>query len=398
MSLFSDEPLLADFPRVGAGADAVEIFLATIRRLSYAKTVEEVMAAVTPATRRLLKADGVTFVLKQGDLCHYADEDAISPLWKGRRFPLDDCISGWCIKKRRAVAVTDIYRDERIPHDAYRPTFVRSLAMAPVRREDPIAAIGAYWAEEQNVSADELGLLQTMADASALAIASATRQQRDEEYAALLRERATAAENAAATLRESERHLQLLASEIDHRAKNLLTLITSLLQFTRADNVESFKTVFNGRIMALARAHNLLAKSRWEGADLRQIIEDELAPYRGGEAAVGVDGAAIMLRPMVAQAVGLAIHEMTTNAVKHGALSCASGQLSVNWETSREEIVLKWIESGCPAASAAPADKGFGMRVINRIVAQQLGGQATFDWLKEGISATFTLPIAQLHE
>jgi GAF domain-containing protein len=98
------------------------------------------------AARRLTGADGATFVLRDGDLCFYADEDSIAPLWKGQRFPMTECISGWAMRHRESVAVPDIEGDQRIPLAAYRPTFVRSLVMVPIGRSDPVGAIGAYWA------------------------------------------------------------------------------------------------------------------------------------------------------------------------------------------------------------------------------------------------------------
>jgi len=147
--------------------------VAVIRRLAVVPTLAETMAIVIQAVRSLLKADGATFILREGALCHYADEHAVAPLWKGRRFPMSACISGWCMTHNQSVAIADIYADDRIPHDAYRPTFVRSLAMAPVRRGEPFAAIGAYWSQPHQASADELDLLQTIADASGLAISVA---------------------------------------------------------------------------------------------------------------------------------------------------------------------------------------------------------------------------------
>jgi two-component sensor histidine kinase len=157
-----------------APAPALQVteLLDTIRQLSSARSQEEIMAAVSQGVRRLLQADGATFVLRDGDRCYYAEEDAISPLWKGRRFAFGDCISGWCMLNRQAVAVPDIYEDPRIPADTYRPTFVRSLAMAPVGRDEPIAAVGAYWSEQRQPQGVELDILQSLADAAALAVAN----------------------------------------------------------------------------------------------------------------------------------------------------------------------------------------------------------------------------------
>ena len=154
-------------------AQAAAGLVAVIRRLAVVPTLPETMEIVTEAVRELLGADGATFVLRDGDFCHYADERAISPLWKGRKFPMSACISGWCMLNSQAVAIPDIYQDTRIPHDAYRVTFVRSLAMAPVRRGEPFAAIGAYWSQVRRVTPDEVELLQTLADAASLAISVA---------------------------------------------------------------------------------------------------------------------------------------------------------------------------------------------------------------------------------
>jgi signal transduction histidine kinase len=144
--------------------------LRAVRDLSFARDLAHVTEVVRKAARRLTGADGVTFVLRDDGYCFYADEDAVAPLWKGKRFPMSACISGWVMLHRDTVALRDIYADERIPHDAYRPTFVKSLLMAPVRRDDPIAAIGAYWATEHEATAEERYVLETLADAASLAL------------------------------------------------------------------------------------------------------------------------------------------------------------------------------------------------------------------------------------
>lgn len=161
-----------DTARVLTQADADRQLAQLGRRLAYANMLEDVMDLVTDAARHLLRADGITFVLREGDRCHYADEKAIAPLWLGKRFPMDDCISGWVMRAGEAVAIDDIRCDPRIPQDAYQPTFVRSMAMAPVRKNAPLAALGAYWRECRPVTAAEVALLEQLADACALAIAN----------------------------------------------------------------------------------------------------------------------------------------------------------------------------------------------------------------------------------
>jgi PAS domain S-box-containing protein len=163
-----------------------ESVVAIVRRLSKAHSLSEIMEIVTQATRPLLAADGVTFVLKDGDQCHYADEDAISPLWKGKRFPMHACASGWCMTAREAVVIRDIHQDSHIPTGLYRATFVRSLAMVPVREDDPLAAMGAYWSQIRETSPSELELLQTIANSAALGIARIELEQERARARALI--------------------------------------------------------------------------------------------------------------------------------------------------------------------------------------------------------------------
>jgi hypothetical protein len=160
-----------------SGASEAAGLLGIVRRLARARTQEEIMTVVSHGVRALLDADGATFVLRDGDRCYYAEEDAISPLWKGRRFPMKACVSGWCMQHRQPVAIADIYQDARVPPDAYRPTFVRSLAMAPVGADEPLAALGAYWSEVRQPTPEELERLKTIADAAALAVANVQLRQ-----------------------------------------------------------------------------------------------------------------------------------------------------------------------------------------------------------------------------
>lgn len=141
-----------------------------VQELSLARDLTTVMQIVRRAARQLAAADGATFVLRENDQCYYADEDAISPLWKGLRFPMQMCISGWAMLNRRAAVIPDIYHDPRVPLDAYRPTFVKSLVMVPIRTEAPIGAIGAYWATPHQASAEEVQILQALADSTSIAI------------------------------------------------------------------------------------------------------------------------------------------------------------------------------------------------------------------------------------
>lgn len=152
---------------------AVERLVEAIQELSLARDLEAVAAVVRRAARELTGADGATFVLRDRDQCFYAEENAIAPLWKGRRFPMTACISGWAMLNRQVANIEDIYADPRVPADAYRPTFVRSLAMVPIRTVDPIGAIGNYWACRHRATPEEVRLLQALADSTSVALENA---------------------------------------------------------------------------------------------------------------------------------------------------------------------------------------------------------------------------------
>ncbi len=141
-----------------------------VQRLSLARDLGAVQKIVRHAARTLTGADGATFVLRNSGQCYYADEDAIEPLWKGMRFPMEACISGWSMLHRQAAVIPDIYADARVPADAYRATFVKSLAMVPIRSLDPIGAIGTYWATHHAATRDEVRVLQALADTTAVAM------------------------------------------------------------------------------------------------------------------------------------------------------------------------------------------------------------------------------------
>ncbi|MGQ0432354.1 MAG: sensor histidine kinase [Microthrixaceae bacterium] len=150
----------------------MERLLQAVLDLASARTLDEIAEIVRHAARELSQADGATFVLRDSGYCYYMDEDAIAPLWRGHRFPIETCISGWAMLNNQGVAIPDVYVDARIPHDAYRPTFVKSLAISPIRTAEPIGAIGNYWATEHQATDTERRLLQALADSTAVALES----------------------------------------------------------------------------------------------------------------------------------------------------------------------------------------------------------------------------------
>ncbi|MFT4074286.1 MAG: ATP-binding protein [Asticcacaulis sp.] len=152
---------------------AMERLIEVVQALSQARDIDTISRITRDAARELTGADGATFVLRDGDKCFYADENAIEPLWKGKRFPMEMCISGWVMLNAQAVKIEDIYADARIPAEAYRPTFVKSLAMVPIRKIAPIGAIGNYWAYNYQPTDEQMAVLQALANTTAVALENA---------------------------------------------------------------------------------------------------------------------------------------------------------------------------------------------------------------------------------
>jgi PAS domain S-box-containing protein len=193
--------------------------------------------------------------------------------------------------------------------------------------------------------------------------------------------------------KRSEEALRLLAQEVDHRSKNLLALVQATVHFSQADTPDAIKATIEGRIQALSRVHELLAQSRWAGANLRSLVTEELSPYcPQGTARAEVDGPDVILKPNLAQLVAMALHELTTNAVKYGALSVSTGRVRVKWlRVADGKLVLRWTEMNGPPVKP-PTRQGFGTRVLDRAI-HQLKGKMRFDWQAEGLTCDIEVEV-----
>lgn len=197
--------------------------------------------------------------------------------------------------------------------------------------------------------------------------------------------------------KEAEERQAFLAKEVDHRARNVLAIVQSMLRLTKAESAEAYAAVVEGRIRALSRAHMLLSESRWEGADLKRMLLEELDPYRAGDrVTINDDGPAVLLDAKRAQTVALGVHELATNAAKYGALSNAAGKLSVSWGIGANGLTIEWLEQGGPEV-VPPKLKGYGTRVIKASL-EQLGGRADFNWRRDGLLCQLLLPLGEMAE
>jgi len=190
----------------------------------------------------------------------------------------------------------------------------------------------------------------------------------------------------------AEEREHLLAREVDHRAKNLLAVVQSVVQLTRAEDAETLKLAITGRIQSLARAHSLLASSRWSGVDLAPLAHEELAPYtEKDEQRITIEGPKLRLKPAAAQSLALVLHELATNAAKYGALSRSGGRLDLRWAVQDGQAVLDWREAGCPGLTL-PDRSGFGSKLIRNSVERQLRGSVAYDWSDDGLHVRLAIP------
>lgn len=198
--------------------------------------------------------------------------------------------------------------------------------------------------------------------------------------------------------REAEERQTLLAREVDHRAKNVLAIVQAMVRLTRAPDVESFALALQGRVTALARAHTLLAADNWAAVDLRSVLAGELMAFLGDAATlerrVSLAGPTVALPPATAQPLTMIVHELATNAMKHGPLSVEGGRLDVRWSVTAGRLRLSWSELGGPPVPGAPHRAGFGTRVLDGTVLRQLGGVLQMDWRPEGLDCVLEVPLA----
>jgi len=191
----------------------------------------------------------------------------------------------------------------------------------------------------------------------------------------------------------TEEQIATLAREAEHRAKNVLATVQAMVHLTRADTADELKDAIAGRIQALAHVHSLFVQSRWTGANVHSLVMQELSPYCGdGETRARIDGPKLLLEPNAAQSLAIALHELATNAAKYGALSTPHGRVQVEWSRVADgRFVLRWIESDGPLV-APPRRQGFGTRVLESLIRDQLKGDIRCDWHTEGLVCEIVLP------
>ncbi|WP_448206619.1 PAS domain S-box protein [Azospirillum sp. sgz302134] len=192
--------------------------------------------------------------------------------------------------------------------------------------------------------------------------------------------------------KDAEDRLRLLMREVDHRAKNALAVVQSIVLLSRADDPAEFASAVEGRVTAMARAHALLAASRWSGADLATLAGEELGAF-AQNGRVAISGPPVAIVPEVTQSVSMVLHELVTNAAKYGALSVPEGNVAVTWkpEPGSGRLALCWTETGGPPV-ATPTRHGFGTTLMEQTILDQMSGDLEMDWDPAGLRCRITLP------
>jgi signal transduction histidine kinase/CheY-like chemotaxis protein len=384
-----------------------------VQRLSFCRDMEGIMAVLRDCARELTGADGVTVVLRDGDLCHYVEENAIGPLWKGRRFPLETCISGWCMLNRQQTVVPDIYADPRIPHEAYRPTFVKSLAMTPIRKDDPVGAIGAYWADFHQASAEELETLQALGDSAAMAIATAQMIQalrdanhRKDSFLSML---AHELRNPLAPIRNGLHVLRLRAHEgEDEIADRTRDLVERQIQF--------LTRIVDG-LLDVARISKGQVTLHRERIDLARLIRESAEDRRGLLESTGIElDLGLPPAPLWIQGDSLRLAQALGNILDNaGKFIPKGGRITVRLETDGRQAVVTLRDNGIGIEPEVlphifetftqghqPLDRSQGGLGLGLAVARELlelhGGQIQAASDGPGKGAEFTLRIPREEE
>lgn len=203
--------------------------------------------------------------------------------------------------------------------------------------------------------------------------------------------------------KKHEAHTRFVMRELSHRSKNLLAVVQAMARQTARTSrgIEEFQGRFAERVASLARSHDLLVKGDWAGAYIGDLVSSQLMPFIGREQTrIVSDGPQLLLKPEAAQNIGMALHELATNAAKHGALSVPGGKIAIDWRVDATAeggpaFHLTWMEQGGPTVTA-PEGRGFGSNVVERLVPSALDGTATLDWTPKGVVWHLEAPLRQI--
>jgi signal transduction histidine kinase len=387
--------------------------------ISLARDLERIQAIVRTAARELVGADGATFVLPENGMCYYAAEDAIKPTFQGQRFPMEKCIGGWAMRRGEAAVIPDVNEDDRIPIEAYLPTYIKSLVMVPVRAAAPLASIGNYWARRHAPTQAEVNLLQTLADATAVAMENVTAyrelEHRVETRTRSLQQLMEDVESFSAfvshDLRAPIRHIGAFASMLSSEHAAILPESARVLVHRISDSVKRMSSLIDA-LLELARCAQLqITKTR---VDMRVLVEAEIAALRH-EISSSVsfdigDLPSCSAQPTLMRQVW---SNLLSNAVKYSVGSDAP-RIDIGGSRQGSEVIYCVRDNGIGFDSRNARElfsilhrfhagsrfegTGIGLAIAHKIVVRH-GGRIWAD-SHPGAGATFyfALPVEESHE
>jgi two-component sensor histidine kinase len=285
---------------------------------------------------------------------------------------------GQCAADKRTLLVKDLPPDTTVIGSALVKTAPRNIIVLPVLFENQTKAV-IELGSVRSFTNLQIMFLEQLTNNIGIVLNSIAATMQTQELNRELENRVA----------ERTSELEFLAREVDHRAKNILSVVQSICRLSKAEDPQAYMSAIEGRIRSLSIAHTLLSESRWEGADLRKLVGQVLAPYRPGS--TSTEGPDILLEPRTAQTIGLTLHELATNAAKYGALTASSGTVTLRWDVENGALNMNWEEAGGPSIRK-PLTSGYGMRVIGGS-AEQLGGGASFEWQPSGLRCALVIPL-----
>ena len=308
-------------------------------------------------------------------LASYADDGKNGHL---PRLRIGEGLAGQCAADKRTLLVKDLPPDTTLIGSALVKVSPQNIIVLPVLFENQVKAV-IELASVRSFTNLQIIFLEQLTNSIGIVLNSIAATMQTEELNRELENRVA----------DRTAELEFLAREVDHRAKNILAVVQSICRLSKAEDPGAYMSAVEGRIRSLSIAHTLLSESRWEGADLRKLVGQVLAPYRPG--ATSTEGPDILLEPRTAQTIGLTLHELATNAAKYGALAASSGTVLLRWDIENGALNMTWEEAGGPSVRS-PITSGYGMRVIGGS-AEQLGGDASFEWQPSGLRCSLVIPL-----
>ncbi|MGV3623542.1 MAG: sensor histidine kinase [Archangium sp.] len=267
-------------------SSAAQPFISAVQQLALASTRQQVIETLAATARSLTGADGTTVVFRDGDKSFYVHEDAMAPLFAPGRFPINACVSGWVMENSKPALIDDVYADARVPIEVYRPTFVKSMGMVPIRSSAPIGAVGFYWATGHRMTPEELERAQALADSAAVALQNVNTLENLEER---VRERTQ-------QLTQMNQDLRLFAGSVAHDLRSPLTLLIGDAEALQYDDLpaeergalakELMQTALhmNGMLQGLLDLSHVTSRPLAVGpVDLSRVAEDSVRLLRSIE-------------------------------------------------------------------------------------------------------------------